>query len=61
MYAYRTEGGIRQKTISDPIVNGCEQPRSCCELNLGTSEEQPVLLTDEPYISPAPGPNLSNC
>lgn len=50
MYAYRTEWGIRQKMTSDPIINGCEQPHSCCELNLGTPEEQLVLLTDEPSL-----------
>ena len=52
MYAYGTDGGIRQKMTSDLIVNGCEQPRSCCVLNLGTPEEQPVLLTDKSSLLP---------
>jgi hypothetical protein len=43
-----------QKRASDPIMNGCELPCGCWDLNSGPSEEQPVLLTTEPSLQPQP-------
>lgn len=37
-----------QKGAPDLIMDGCESPRGCWELNSGPREEQPVLLTSEP-------------
>ena len=45
LYACMTEESIRQKRASDPSMDGCEPPCDCCELNSGTLEEQPVLIT----------------
>ena len=42
------------KRASDFIIDGCEPPCSCWELNSGTLEEQPVLLTGEPSLQPEP-------
>jgi hypothetical protein len=36
-----------QKRASDLIMDGCEPPCSCWDLNLGSLEEQSVLLTTE--------------
>ena len=36
----------------DLIVDGCEPPCGCWELNSGPLEEQPVLLTTEPSPQP---------
>lgn len=42
-----------QKRASDSVIDGCETPWGCWELNSGFLEEQPVLLN--PWaISPAP-------
>jgi hypothetical protein len=41
-----------QKKASDPITDGCELPYGCWELNSGSLEEQPVLLTAEPSLWP---------
>jgi hypothetical protein len=41
-----------QKGEADPITDGCEPPCGCWELNSGTLEEQPVLLTAEPTLQP---------
>jgi hypothetical protein len=41
-----------QKRASGPIRVGCEPPCSCWELNSGSLEEQPVLLTSEPSLQP---------
>jgi hypothetical protein len=41
-----------QKRALDPIVDGCEPPCDCWELNLGPLEEQSVLLTVEPSLQP---------
>ena len=38
-----------QKRAPDIITDGCEPPCGCWELNSGPLEEQPVLLTTEPY------------
>ena len=35
-------------TTPDPIIDGCELPCGCWDLNSGLLEEQPVLLTTEP-------------
>jgi hypothetical protein len=41
-----------QKKASDLIVDGCEPPYGCWELNSGPLEELPVLLTAEPSLQP---------
>ena len=41
-----------QKKASDLIMDGCEPPRGCWDLNSGPSEEQSVLLTAEPSRQP---------
>jgi hypothetical protein len=38
------------KRASDPIIDGCEAPRGCWELNSGPEEEQSVLLSAEPSL-----------
>jgi hypothetical protein len=40
------------KRTSDPIIDGCEPPCGCWELNSGALEEQLVLLTAEPSLQP---------
>ena len=47
MCACRPEEGIRSL-----IIDGCEPPCGCWELNSGPLEEQPVLLTSEPSLQP---------
>ena len=44
-----------QKKESDLIIDGCEPPCGCWNLNSGPSEEQSVLLTFEPSLQPPPG------
>ena len=39
---------MRQKRSSDPIIDDCELPCGCWDLNSGPLEEQLVLLTAEP-------------
>jgi hypothetical protein len=39
-----------QKRASDPIIDACESPCGCWELNSGPLEEQSVLLTNEPSL-----------
>jgi len=34
------------------VVDGCEPPCGCWELNSGPLEEQTVLLTSEPSLQP---------
>jgi hypothetical protein len=41
-----------QKKVSDLIMDGCELPCGCWDLNSGPSEEQSVLLTAEPSLQP---------
>ena len=41
-----------QKRASDSILDGCEPPCSCRELNSGCLEEQSVFLTAEPALQP---------
>jgi hypothetical protein len=36
------------------VVDGCEPPCGCWELNSGPLGEQPVLLTTEPPLTPPP-------
>jgi hypothetical protein len=43
-----------QKRALDPLIDGCEPPCGCWELNSGPLEEQSVLLTIG--ISSAPSP-----
>ena len=42
-----------QKRESDLVIDGCEPPHGCWDLNLGPSEEQSVILTAEPSLQPA--------
>jgi len=42
-----------QKRASDSIMDGCEPPCGCWELNSGPLEEQSVLLTTEPSLRPS--------
>ena len=39
-----------QKRASNSIIGGCEPPCGCWELNLGSLEEQPVLLAGEIFL-----------
>jgi len=41
-----------QKRASDPIMDGCEPPCGCWDLNSGPLGEQSVLLTSEPSLQP---------
>jgi hypothetical protein len=41
-----------QKRASDPIIDGCEPPCSCWELNSGHLQEQSVLLNTKPSLQP---------
>ena len=42
-----------QKRASDPIIDGCEPPCGCWDLNSRPLEEQSVLSTSEPFLQPA--------
>jgi len=39
------EEDIIQKRVRDPIIDGCEPPCRCWELDSGPLEEQPLPLT----------------
>ena len=41
---------IPQKRASDFIIDGCEPPCGCWDLNSGPSAEQSVLLNSEPSL-----------
>ena len=41
-----------QDMESDLVMDGCEPPCGCWELNSGPLEEQSVLLTAEPSLQP---------
>ena len=41
-----------QKRAPNLIIDGCESPRGCWELNSGPWEEQSMLLTSEPSSQP---------
>ena len=41
-----------QKRASELIIDGCEPPCCCWELNLGPLEDQTVLLTAGPSLQP---------
>ena len=41
-----------QKRAPNPIIDGCEPPCGCWELNSGPLEEQTMLLTSEPSLQP---------
>ena len=43
---------ICQKRAPDLIIDDCEPPYGCWELNSGPREEQSVLLTSEPSLQP---------
>jgi hypothetical protein len=43
----------------DPIIDGCEPPCGCWELNSGPLEEQSVLLTAEPSLQPSHGLDIA--
>jgi len=43
---------VGQKRAPDLIIDGCEPPCGCWELNSGPLEEQTVLLTSEPSLQP---------
>ena len=44
---------IHQKRLLDPIIDGCEPPCDCWELNSGPPEKQSVLLTAEASLQPS--------
>ena len=44
---------VGQKRAPDPIIDGCEPPCGCWELNSGPLEEQAMLLTSEPSLQPS--------
>jgi hypothetical protein len=41
-----------QKRVKDLLIDGCEPPCGCWELNSGPLEEQSVLSTSEPSLQP---------
>ena len=41
-----------QKRVPDLVMDGCEPPCVCWELNSGPSEEQSMLLPTEPSHQP---------
>jgi hypothetical protein len=43
---------MHQKKALDLIMDGCEPPSGCWDLNSEPSEEQSVLLTTEPSLQP---------
>jgi hypothetical protein len=43
------------KSHENLIIDGCEPPHGCWDLNSGPSEEQSVLLTAEPFYAPVQG------
>jgi hypothetical protein len=52
MWAHCLGLQTHQKRAWDPIIDGCEPPCGCWELNSGPLEEQSVLLTTEPSLQP---------
>ena len=52
MYVHCSCLQTHQKRALDPIIDGCEPPCECWELNSGPLEEQSVLLTTEPFLQP---------
>ncbi|EDM03409.1 rCG61825 [Rattus norvegicus] len=54
MWVHRSCLQTHQKRASDPITDGCEPPCVAGNLNSGPLQEQSVLLTTEPSITPAP-------
>ena len=46
----RSEGGIGFRRIG--IIDGCEPPCGCWELNLGPLQKQHVLLTTDSSLQP---------
>ena len=54
----RPEEGARSSRVGD--TDDCGPPWHCLKLSLDPLEKQPVLLTSEPSISPAPLHNLND-
>jgi hypothetical protein len=50
IWVHRSCLQTQQKRASDPIMNDCEPPCGCWELNSEPLEEQSVLLTSEPCL-----------
>ena len=50
---------VCQKRASGHVIDGCEPPFECWELNSGPLEEQLVLLTAEPSLQPSSFPYIS--
>lgn len=42
-----------KKRASDLIIDACGLPCSCCELNSGPKDKQPVLLTSDSFLHPS--------
>jgi hypothetical protein len=57
LFKYMNTLSCLQKRLSDPITDCCDPLCSCWDLNSGTLEEQPVLLTPEPSLQPNPHPH----
>ena len=52
-YLYEYIIAVFRERASDPIIDGCEPPSGCWELNSEPLKEQSVLLTTEPSLQPA--------
>jgi hypothetical protein len=50
-----------QKRASDPIIDDCEPPCGCWEMNSGPLEEQSVFLITEPSLQLPKDPLFHNC
>jgi hypothetical protein len=50
VHAYRLEKGIGSHRAT--VIDSCELPCGCWGLNSGPLEEQPILLTAEPFLQP---------
>jgi hypothetical protein len=48
MYIYTSEGGTGSHWIM--VIDGCEPPSRCCELNSGPLEEQSLTFITEPSL-----------
>lgn len=51
-YDCASEARVGQRFRWGEVADACKQPHGCWELNLGSLEEQPVLLTTEPILQP---------
>ena len=50
MHPGRSKKGVRSPGAG--VTGGCESPCECWELNLGSLQEQQVLLPAEPALKP---------